>query len=1302
MEQSGANFHSVLGAAGSAEDGQVESPRSGVSGLSGLQARYRSFSPGGVVQSQQNQTMMLRSAAMQLAGGVGKDESQVVTRAILRKSSEALEEKMARQLRRANQEMSNTVDATLAGMEKRVSGTETVQKKLERRFAEVAGNWKGLSEEMQSQIRRSEQLDTRLGEVRRQVTEELRQRNMDFEQKLQKATSASRLGNTNVEEQVKRQSQRLQVVEAFLEERMKHEFEASETLGLLSTRIAALEDSHASVQSTPTTPTKAEEPEPLKLEGHPLLLSLQREIQSVTETLERTAQELHAQLGAQEERLNTLRTLHEAKDRDLIQQNQTSELEGKFELLRQQLHEKSLEKAEHADSLDLLHRKLVSQEQAHEELRSHFLRSRSTPAPGSSSVGGSSTPHAATPGFSTPAAQGMPPLLPVTSPMAGGSSLAGLEARIEDSEARIGQTVEKIVSRVEALQSTMQEMQKGEHSRDEINHLLEQLKGVAPRMVEHDLKLKDHHENHSGHQETLQEHASALARIQKAVDDLGETHRSVHQDVKEEFGQLWKKVPEDQLSVLISEVSSALEGCSVLQGEVKTLQHALSKVSQVSAEDFQQMQSDFRSAMQCCSKLQESVQALQKETSQDDAGIVATRALVSQDDAGTVATRDTVSEVSGGMASEVEQIKKICKDVQAEVATLRGEFASAASPASEALRAAPAGPGTFDAEGKHAELLTRVAELETRAPRPDAGATRDADTLTARIADIERAAGSLRDRVQGREETLLELQQRLGSCERRCDDLSRNQSQEEVADLFSRLREVESSVRDHRAATTAALEQGLAEHRAVADRHLAEHRSTVTLQLEQSASEQISAAERVLAENRAAMEQMRAEHRPPASDHGDLARRLEDFEKQFAEHRSTSSSQAEKADILARQIEQLEKQHAELRAATSHVEKAGDLAGRFDQFEKQLAEHRAATSQVEKADDLAGRLGQVEKQFAEHRTGLEQGLSEQRVAAEKAIAEHKEEIQRVLADHRTSLSEQQAAAERSNNEHKSEVQRALADHRTATTNDDRIKDLQGQFETLTGRISELSVAPAPARDEDLAERLAQTQKALEDQRSLTEKALGEHKADVERALAEQRVVAAASPVDGNLEKRIQEAEQALAEQKAAAPTQGRFQELERSHAALSDQVTKVGTSSEKVSELAKKLADLESKVEQLGSGPELAAEANVKGNIADGEGEKLLQLMNAVSQDDEAEHKTQKSVLSRIDEVCEHLLLVKSATDKAQLGANAGSPELSKQLEDTLTRVQKSEEWQKRVEEQIKELTEISSSLRPKPQDEEV
>ncbi|CAE7277069.1 psbV, partial [Symbiodinium pilosum] len=110
--------------------------------------------------------------------------------AAVRRQIETFEEKVEKQISKL--QVHGGKDASLARLEEKVSAAEGLQPRVERRLAELSGNFKGLSDEMQAQIRRVDLLDDRRWEWRHQVEEEMQKKCQGYEQQVQALASKLR------------------------------------------------------------------------------------------------------------------------------------------------------------------------------------------------------------------------------------------------------------------------------------------------------------------------------------------------------------------------------------------------------------------------------------------------------------------------------------------------------------------------------------------------------------------------------------------------------------------------------------------------------------------------------------------------------------------------------------------------------------------------------------------------------------------------------------------------------------------------------------------------------------------------------------------------------------------------------------------------------------------------------------------------------------------------------------------------------------------------------------------------------
>lgn len=294
-------------------------------------------------------------------------ESAIIT--AVRRQMEALDDKLsgqiAREITRIQQQGDRLREAAVARLDAKVATIEAMLPKLDRRLAELSGNCKGLSEEMQSQIRRIDQTDSRLWEWRHQLDEDVRAKLSEIEQSYQQVCTSVRVAKATSDDVLKRYAARLVRSEELLEERAAHAGDLSQSLMDLHGRLLQLEDSgprsafkpdHAAVQ-------------PLEDTSGGALAVLERQHSDFLRKVDQLQQEssdLRSQVESQEERYRSLRTLCEAKDeqyRVLGSRLDRENWEGRLKQLQGRLHDHEQSRVSHCEQLEILHQKLAHQEQ---------------------------------------------------------------------------------------------------------------------------------------------------------------------------------------------------------------------------------------------------------------------------------------------------------------------------------------------------------------------------------------------------------------------------------------------------------------------------------------------------------------------------------------------------------------------------------------------------------------------------------------------------------------------------------------------------------------------------------------------------------------------------------------------------------------------------------------------------------------------------------------------------------------------------------------------------------------------------
>jgi len=400
----------------------------------------------------------------------------------VRKQTEALEDKLTNQITRSQQQSDRLREAGLARLEAKISENGGQQPKLDRRLAELTGNYKGLSDELQSQIRRVDTMDARLWEWRHQLEEEFRGKIADFDQHVQKVASSARVTSASHEDAQKRHHQRFRKVEQLMEERVQHAEDTNQGLMSLHARLEAVEVHHDSLEGAapfnpPTLYTACAKE--VDLEGHPELLTIQQRLADLSELGERSLnniQDVREKVEAQEERLKTLRTLHETKEdqyRHLGEKMERCDWDGRLDQMQQMMVDKERQAAEHHESLELLHKRLEGQVGQHEELRNLHDDLRR----------GVSDMHA-----------GLPSVMGAFHQIDGemsGSSPRGINTSALEDTAEVQKRLDDLEAQCDALGTDVQALQSDAELGPRVFELVEQLKHVVPKVIEHDQVVKE-------------------------------------------------------------------------------------------------------------------------------------------------------------------------------------------------------------------------------------------------------------------------------------------------------------------------------------------------------------------------------------------------------------------------------------------------------------------------------------------------------------------------------------------------------------------------------------------------------------------------------------------------------------------------------------------------------------------------------------------------------------------------------------------------------------------------------------------
>lgn len=288
----------------------------------------------------------------------------------VRRQMEILEEKLGGQITRVQQQSDRLRDAAFSRVDSKMGTMEALQPKLDRRLAELSGNYKGLSDEMQTQIRRTDQMDQRLWEWRHQLEEEVHSKFTEIEQNYQQVSSALRLtGNTN-DDVLKRYNRRLLRLEGLLEERLVCTEDTNQSIMNLHNRLSDLEQLRVQdITICKQDPTVVRQPDSTEMGDLACITALETRFADGSQKMEHLQQDshdIHMQLEAQEERLKSLRTLIEAKDehyRWLSDRVERADWENRFKDIHNRMQDHDQHKSATCEKLELLEKKLSSHQE---------------------------------------------------------------------------------------------------------------------------------------------------------------------------------------------------------------------------------------------------------------------------------------------------------------------------------------------------------------------------------------------------------------------------------------------------------------------------------------------------------------------------------------------------------------------------------------------------------------------------------------------------------------------------------------------------------------------------------------------------------------------------------------------------------------------------------------------------------------------------------------------------------------------------------------------------------------------------
>lgn len=393
-------------------------------------------------------------------------ESAILT--AVRRQMELLEDKLSGQIGRVQQQSDRLRDAALSRVDSKMGTMEALQPKLDRRLAELSGNYKGLSDEMQAQIRRLDQMDSRLWDWRRDLEEEVRGKFVELEQNYQKVASSVRVLTATSNDSSKRLEQRLGRHETILDERFVGIEDLQRHVLVLNDRIEDMENLRLQdLALVGNSAAEKIEPASLNANDSAVLLSLDTRMSDSMSKLERVihdSNEMHTRMEAQEERLKSVQTRVETKEehyRWLNDRVERFDWEGKFKDIQTKMEEYGQFRIDQRDELEVISKRLEKTSQVSEDFASIAGRLRN----------------------GILEAQEIPEMQ-VASIM---QELQSMSAEVKDSLCRIVE-LEAVCG---SLQSGFSSLQAEPGLAPRVAELVDQLKNVAPKVIEQELSMRE-------------------------------------------------------------------------------------------------------------------------------------------------------------------------------------------------------------------------------------------------------------------------------------------------------------------------------------------------------------------------------------------------------------------------------------------------------------------------------------------------------------------------------------------------------------------------------------------------------------------------------------------------------------------------------------------------------------------------------------------------------------------------------------------------------------------------------------------
>jgi len=328
---------------------------------------------------------------------------------------------------------------------------------------------------MQAQIRRLDQMDSRLWEWRHQLEEEVRSKFVDIEQNHQRVSSSIRVMTATNEDLTKRQNSRVQRIEGVLEERLQITEDTNNGIMNIYDRLEQMEQLR--MQDLALVPVEAASSravaEPTGLYDSAAIILVETRLSDACARIDiliEESRDSHTRLEAQEERLKSLHTRVESREehyRWLNDRVERTDWEGRFKEIQAHMVVIDEGRIKASEDIELIAKKLETGDQATDECADQIRRL-----------------YVERQLFATESMASRDPN-PADLQVEAFSEVLSLD--VKDCVGRIGD----LEARSDRLVSEVHSMREDVALAPRVGALVEQLKDVAPKVIEQEMCVRE-------------------------------------------------------------------------------------------------------------------------------------------------------------------------------------------------------------------------------------------------------------------------------------------------------------------------------------------------------------------------------------------------------------------------------------------------------------------------------------------------------------------------------------------------------------------------------------------------------------------------------------------------------------------------------------------------------------------------------------------------------------------------------------------------------------------------------------------